>query len=59
MDKIKNVPDTPRKDSVKEVVVVSLEVKNGTSVGMSMIGRFWNVKGNVVINKYFAKEASK
>ena len=47
------------KDPGKEVVVVSPKVESGTSFGMSMIGRFWNVKGNVVITKYFAKEASK
>ena len=47
------------KDPGKEVVVVSPEVENGTLFRVSMIGRFWNVKGNVVIITNFAKEASK
>ena len=42
--------DTPCKDTSKEVAVVLPEVETGSSVGMSMIGRLWNVKGNVVIN---------
>ena len=47
------------KDPGKEVVIVSPEVKTDCAVGMSMIGRFWDVKGIVVINNYFAKEGGK
>ena len=43
------------KDPGKEVVVVSAKVETDSSVGMSMIGRFWDVKENLVINNYFGK----
>ena len=45
------------KDPGKEVVVVSPEVETDISVGVSIIGRFWDVKGNVVIMNYFGKRA--
>ena len=45
------------KDHSKEVVIVSPEVETDSAVGMSMIGRFWDVKENVVIIYYFEKRA--
>jgi isocitrate dehydrogenase len=43
------------KDPCKEVVVVSPKVETDGSVGISMMGRFWDVMENVAIKNYFGK----
>ena len=50
LDNVVCDPDTLCKDPGKEVAVMLPKLKTGSSVGMLMIGRFWHVKGNVVIN---------
>ena len=43
------------KDLCKEVVIVSPKVETDGSVGISMMGCFWDVMENVVIMNYFGK----
>jgi len=43
------------KDPCEEVVVVSPKVETDGSVGISMMGRFWDVMENVAIMNYFGK----
>ena len=46
------------KDPSKEAAVLLPKVETDSLVGMSMIVRFWDVKGNVVIMNYLRKRAA-